>query len=84
MLETIIITELIAFIAIFYRLVTTNHWSTGKKLLVLLTGSIIIKDIGLFIALSAPFSILAIATSVPILIVGVIMCAMFYGNDFVH
>lgn len=43
MLMWLLFIQVILFGLIFYRLVTTNHWTLGKKLLVCLVGAILIE-----------------------------------------
>jgi hypothetical protein len=43
MIYFILLVEAILFFLVFYRLITTNHWTIGKKLLVGLTAGILIE-----------------------------------------
>jgi hypothetical protein len=79
----LITVEIVAFVAVFYKLVTTNHWTIGKKLMVALSLGIVIEALGVFIASSLGMSIAALAIfKVPKVIVGLCMCYFFYRNGF--
>lgn len=82
---TLIIIKLVAFLAVLYKLVVTNHWSTGKKLLVGLTSALITEGAGLLVNsfISLPFYVL-LGTSIPTAIIAVIMCYKFYESDFTY
>lgn len=84
MIELITI-KLIAFLAIFYKLVVTNHWSTGKKLLVALSAGLVIESTGTIACTALGLGPLcAMLTMIPLTAVAVSMCYMFYRKDFIY
>lgn len=70
---------LVLLALIFYKLVTTNHWTVGKKLMVLLTGSLFIcmaNNLGYALGL---IGIPGIALGMtPFIATLVLMVAVFY------
>lgn len=80
----LILIEVLAFLAILYRLVTTNHWTVGKKLLVALVSAILIEGIGTITACAfgLPLAILMLV-KVPKLIVSLVMFYFFYQHEVV-
>jgi hypothetical protein len=79
----LILIEIIAFIAVFYKLVTTNHWTVGKKLMVALSAGIFMETMGLIIGASFGLPLVALPLfKIPKVIVGLTMCYYFYRNGF--
>lgn len=84
MLYAILLVEIIMFGLVFYRLVTTNHWTIGKKLLVGLTAGILAESTGFIAAMLLslnPITLLLI--KVPKMLVSLVMVYFFYRHDFV-
>lgn len=84
MLYAILLVEIIMFGLVFYRLVTTNHWTIGKKLLVGLTAGILTESAGFIAAMLLslnPITLLLI--KVPKMLVSLVMVYFFYRHDFV-
>lgn len=52
MLLYLLLLQIVLFSLVFYRLVTTNHWTLGKKLLVGLVGSLLFQVTG-FVCIAA-------------------------------
>jgi hypothetical protein len=76
--------EILLFGLVFYRLVTTNHWTIGKKLLVGLSVSILVETIGMLTAMICNLAPLVLVfVKLPIVIVGLLMVYFFYRNDFI-
>jgi hypothetical protein len=81
----ILLVEAILFSLIFYRLVTTNHWTIGKKLLVSLVGAILFEVTGFVFAMILnldPISLFFI--KIPKLIASTLMVYFFYKNEVHH
>lgn len=84
-MHIVLLVEAILFSLIFYRLVTTNHWTIGKKLLVSLVGSILFEVTGFVIAMFLhldPISLFFI--KMPKLIASSLMVYFFYKNEIHH
>lgn len=80
----IIVTELILFALVFYKLVTTNHWSIGKKLLVALTAGLMVESGGLLLAIALKLPVLTISIiKIPKMVIALIMTYYFYRHDSV-
>ena len=80
----VILFELFFFALVLYKLVTTNHWSVGKKLLVALIAGIIVESLGFLLALYLSVPILAVSIiKVPKIVVGIIMTYYFYRHESV-
>ncbi len=85
MMYIILLVEAILFSLIFYRLVTTNHWTIGKKLLVSLVGAILFEVTGFVFAMILnldPISLFFI--KIPKLIASTLMVYFFYKNEVHH
>jgi hypothetical protein len=82
MFYILLLAQVVLFALVFYRLVTTNHWTIGKKLLVGLTGSIIF-EVTSFICIMVWNLSPAILVFVPIpkLVVSAIMVYFFYRSE---
>lgn len=82
MFYAILLTQIVLFGLVFYRLVTTNHWTLGKKLLVALVGSILFQVVALALTVAfMPSLILINLTMLPQTIVAGIMTYFFYKNE---
>jgi hypothetical protein len=84
MLYLILIVEIFLFGLVFYRLVTTNHWTIGKKLLVGLSAGILVEGLGFIAAMlfsSNPMTLVFI--KIPKMICGAIMVYFFYRHEHV-
>lgn len=70
------------FAAVLFKLVTTNHWTIGKKLLVCLTIGMLIELVGkLMIAMFLlPVAMYAIVQA-PQILVGALMAYFFYRKE---
>lgn len=84
MLYAILLVEIIMFGLVFYRLVTTNHWTIGKKLLVGLTAGILTEAVGFIAAMLLSLNpITLVLIKIPKVLVSLIMVYFFYRHDFV-
>lgn len=85
MIYIILLIELFLFALVFYRLVTTNHWTIGKKLLVGLTAGVITEALGFITAMVLSLNpITLIYVKVPKIIVSGLMVYFFYKNEVHH
>lgn len=85
MLYIILLVELILFALVFLRLITTNHWTIGKKLLVGLSSGILVETGGLFAAMLLNLNpITLILVKIPKIIVSGLMVYFFYRNEIEH
>jgi hypothetical protein len=74
--------QIVLFGLVFYRLVTTNHWTLGKKLLVALVGSILFQTVSLILLMVfMPSLILLNIILLPEMIVAGVMTYFFYKNE---
>ena len=84
MLYAILLVEIIMFGLVFYRLVTTNHWTIGKKLLVGLTAGILAESAGFVAAMLFSLNpIMLLLIKIPKMLVSLVMVYFFYRHDFV-
>lgn len=79
----ILMVGIAAFLAVLYKLVTTNHWTIGKKLLVCLVSAIVIGLIGklAIIALAITAPSVGMLIQLPVVCVGLLMAYFFYKKD---
>jgi hypothetical protein len=85
MIYIILLTEIILFGLVFYRLVTTNHWTIGKKLLVGLTAGILTEAAGFITAMALNLNpMILILVKIPKIIVSGLMVYFFYENEVHH
>ena len=85
MLYAILLVEIIMFGLVFYRLVTTNHWTIGKKLLVGLTAGILTESCGFIAAMLLNLNpVTLIYVKVPKIIASGLMVYFFYKNEIHH
>lgn len=84
MLYTILLIEIIMFGLVFYRLVTTNHWTIGKKLLVGLSAGILTESVGFVAAMLCTLNpLVLLLVKIPKVLVSLVMVYFFYRHDFV-
>lgn len=82
MFYAILLMQIVLFGLVFYRLVTTNHWTLGKKLLVALVGSILFRVVTLILLMAfMPSLVLLNLILIPELIVAGFMTFFFYKNE---
>ena len=82
MFYAILLMQIVLFGLVFYRLVTTNHWTLGKKLLVALVGSILFQTVSLVsLMVFMPSLILLNIILLPEMIVAGVMTYFFYKNE---
>lgn len=82
MIYTIFLIELVMFALVFYRLVTTNHWTIGKKLLVALSAGIIVESSGFIFAMLLSLNPMALLLiKVPKVLVSILMVYFFYRSE---
>ena len=85
MIYVILLIETVLFFLVFYRLMTTNHWTIGKKLLVGLTAGILIETTGLMTAMLFSLTpILVIFLKIPKITVSALMVYFFYKKEIHH
>jgi ABC-type maltose transport system permease subunit len=85
MLHIVLLIEIILFALVFYRLVTTNHWTIGKKLLVGLTAGVITEAAGFIAAMLLNLDpVTLIFVKIPKMIVSGVMVYFFYRNEVEH
>jgi hypothetical protein len=78
----LLLVQFILFGLVLYRLVTTNHWTIGKKLLVGLTGTILLEVFGFICAIAFQFSLFTlIFINIPKVIMSAIMVYYFYRSE---
>ncbi|MDD3412544.1 MAG: hypothetical protein PHY47_00935 [Lachnospiraceae bacterium] len=71
-----------AFGAVFYKLVTTNHWTIGKKLLVCLVASLLVELVGKLIILAFAFPVVMVSLlQIPVIFIGTLMAYFFYRKE---
>lgn len=79
------VSGLVLYSLVLYRLLTTNHWTTGKKLLVVLVFSIMMHYSMLIFSLTEVLPLVLKWTSVPVSAVGLVMVSLFYRlEDIEH
>lgn len=81
MLYIILLIELFLFGLVFYRLVTTNHWTIGKKLLVGLVAGVIVESAGMMLAMICSLDpITLVYIKIPKVIISSLLVYFFYRN----
>lgn len=81
MLYIILVAEIMSFMLVLYRLLTTNHWTIGKKLLVGLVSGILVETLGLVAAMVYNLDPMTfILIKIPKIIVSCLMVYFFYRN----
>ena len=85
MIYVILLLEIFLFGLVFFRLVTTNHWTLGKKLLVGLVAGILIECSGFIAAMILSLDPIAlIFIKVPKVMASGLMVCFFYKNEIDH
>ena len=81
MLYIILLVEIISFALVLYRLLTTNHWTIGKKLLVGLVSGVLVETLGLIVAMICNLNpVTLILVKIPKIIISGLMVYFFYRN----
>jgi hypothetical protein len=81
MLYVILFVEIIIFLLVLFRLLTTNHWTIGKKLLVGLVSGVLVEGLGLLIAMICNLNpVTLILVKIPKIIISGLMVYYFYRN----
>lgn len=71
--------QIVVFLLVFLKLVTTNHWTIGKKVLVGLIGSLIWFYVLLFLSgITVKYVAFFLLAQLPILITTGFMSYIFY------
>lgn len=85
MIYIILLIEMFLFGLVFHRLVTTNHWTLGKKLLVSLVAGILTEAFGFLVAMTLSLDpVVLIFIKIPKIIVSGLMVYFFYKNEIHH
>jgi hypothetical protein len=81
MIYIILLVEICLFGLVLYRLLTTNHWTIGKKLLVGLVAGILVETVGLVTAMLLNLNpMILILIKIPKVIISGLMVYFFYRN----
>lgn len=85
MIYIILLIEMFLFGLVFYRLITTNHWTLGKKLLVSLVAGILTEVFGFLIAMALSLDpVILIFIKIPKIVVSGLMVYFFYKHEIHH
>jgi len=85
MLYAILLIEIMLFALVFYRLVTTNHWTIGKKLLVGLTAGLVTESSGFIAAMLLNLNPITLTfIKIPKIVISGLMVYFFYRNEIEH
>jgi hypothetical protein len=85
MIYAFFLVELIMFGLVFFRLVTTNHWTIGKKLMVALSAGILVETAGFVLAMAASLDpTIVLLIKLPKILVGIAMVYFFYRHEITH
>lgn len=81
----LLLLQIVLFSLVFYKLVTTNHWTIGKKLLVALVGAIILETMSFILISSFALAATYIAyTALPKALVGTVMVYFIWKDEIHH
>jgi hypothetical protein len=85
MIYIILLLEIFLFGLVFFRLMTTNHWTLGKKLLVGLVAAILTECSGFIVAMILSLDPIAlIFIKIPKVMASGLMVCFFYKNEIDH
>lgn len=85
MLLYLLLLQIVLFSLVFYRLMTTNHWTLGKKLLVGLVGSLLFQVTGFVCIAAFSLSVILIAwMTLPLTIMASVMVYFIWIDEIHH
>ena len=80
--SVILLIQIVIFLLLFIRLITTNHWTFGKKMLVLLTGALLWQSAFIFFFnVAASHATMYILSELPLLVTTGFMAFSFYVKN---